>query len=126
MRLCEIGGCDRKHYGKGMCHPHWQRDRRGQQMVTPIVDRPGWTWHVNNAGYLATRANNRYILQHRMIMEEKLGRSLLPGENVHHINGVRTDNRPENLELWVSSQPPGQRPHELVEWARHIIRLYGD
>jgi hypothetical protein len=62
--------------------------------------------------------------QHRVVMEELLGRALSPHENVHHTNGVRHDNRPENLELWVTSQPSGQRPADLVEWAKEILRIY--
>ena len=59
-------------------------------------------------------------------MEEILGRYLLPDESVHHINGVRDDNRPENLELWVRPQPSGIRVEDALTWAREILNRFGD
>lgn len=79
---------------------------------------------VRHDGYVSAYANGEWDLQHRQVMERTLGRKLLPGETPHHLNGQRSDNRPENLELWSRSQPAGQRVSDKLAWCAEMVRQY--
>jgi hypothetical protein len=91
---------------------------------------------INRQGYIIVRAiddpladamkkgSSDRVLEHRLVMARHLGRPLSSSESVHHKNGNREDNRIDNLELWVSNQPAGQRVDDVLAWAREIIDLY--
>lgn len=59
------------------------------------------------------RTKGGWIFEHTLVMSEMIGRPLAKGESVHHKNGIRHDNRPENLELWRTHQPKGVRVSDI-------------
>lgn len=132
---CKVAGCHgvtSKGSANGMCCAHYQRARKGTDLSSPVMrlglknkrtDRNGYVgWSDPTSPYKS--GSTTWVLEHRAVMGQILGRSLRRNENVHHINGNRADNRPANLELWVSLQPSGQRVTDLLEWARYILKTY--
>lgn len=116
---------------RGLCKVCWARHKRHGDLVKFAVSERnrlasaiGHTRVVRD-GYVDIKTVDGFRRQHRVVMEEHLGRRLVPGENVHHINGIRSDNRLLNLELWYVGQPAGQRVDDLLEYAvrEHRARL---
>jgi hypothetical protein len=98
---------------------HYERWKKNGDVGIPVAHRaPNGTGILTSDGYRRVwdKTRGKRVAEHRLVMERQLGRRLERFENVHHLNGIRTDNRPQNLELWSSPQLRGQRVKDLVAW----------
>lgn len=82
LKVAETRSKRTYEYVKGPSHPSWKGGR-----------------HKRNGYIFINIGPNKYKQEHRIVFEKYLGRELGPEEIVHHINGIKTDNRIENLEL---------------------------
>lgn len=126
---CSVEGCAGSYSCRGWCSVHYTRWYDTGDPLTPPraptrrIDEDGYV-HIARSDHPNSHRNSGDILEHRWVVSVALGRPLRPGETVHHRNGLRSDNRLENLELWVKHQPYGQRVCDLLAWARTILALY--
>jgi hypothetical protein len=127
---CAVPDCDRIARTRGLCTKHYRRGQvRGTFDPVELAGPRRQRWRevykrLDRDGYWLVWVNDAWEREHRVVMAETIGRPLHPDETVHHRNGDRADNRPENLELWIGNHGRGGRVSDVLAWAREIVERY--
>lgn len=122
---CEVEGCYRPSDGDGLCRMHYERRRNTGVLGGPEpVRNPSGEGCLTPQGYRIITVDGKTILEHRHVMQQVLGRPLRADEVVHHRDGQRARNTPDNLELWSKAHPPGQRVVDKIAWAINLLGEY--
>ncbi len=116
----------RKQLSKGLCHAcsqhRHQREKHQNWKGGRIKTSDGYIsilLELNDTFYPMTRKYDNYVAEHRLVMAQSLGRCLTRQENVHHLNGVRHDNRIENLALTTNKK---HNKKSLIQQLQQRIR----
>jgi hypothetical protein len=117
---CSVDGCDKEKYRRTFCCGHYYRWKKYKDPLQGQRRVKG-TGSISSSGYKTLAG----VPEHRIIMEQHLGRPLKRHEKVHHKNCIKTDNRLENLELWSNNHPTGGRVEDKIDWAISFLTEYG-
>ena len=142
FKVCSIEGCGNPVKCKGICNKHYHvmlQTKKLKPCACGCGEKTSYTFkhghhtrlfsseeqsrrgQMNDGSALRGRGNNKSYRkvgqrhEHRAVAEQKLGRTLVKGEIVHHINGDKFDNRPENLEVMTQSEHIKHHLTEMLE-----------
>lgn len=122
MNTCSVSGCHDRTSARGMCNRHYQKTLRyGTPEAGRTFARRGTGTTSKSTGYRLITLEGVQVLEHVAIAEKALGKPLPRGAQVHHVNGSKTDNRPENLVIC-----PGEAYHKLLHRRQEALEVVGD
>ena len=121
---------DKKKHAEEEKKRYWKKN--GIHSESDLKCGPKGSGTITRYGYrqitLKNHPNSRRcgtMFEHVLVMSNHLGRPIEKGETIHHKNGIRHDNRIENLELWSKSHPQGQRIEDKIAWCKEFLDFYG-